>query len=156
MKTPQIRSTSLRTHVSHAGVAALLTALVGCAHAPLKYAGGDLNIVPAADIPANVTAPMPVRTVAPVYPHEMRRNGIQGSAEVLCLVDENGTVLSASYLKATNADFAQSAVAAAEKWSFAPGTYDGTRVPLRVLIPFTFDFEPDQPKPAADTRISLR
>lgn len=156
MKTPLIKSSWFRIQVSNVCVIALLTTLAGCAHSPKRYAGAALTPIPASDIPADVTAPMPIRTVAPVYPYEMRRSGIQGWVEVLCLIDENGEVQNTSFLSATNEEFALSAVAATEKWSFAPGTYRGTRIPFRVVIPFNFEFSPEERTRGSDERLALR
>jgi TonB family protein len=156
MKTPLIHSTSVRSHVSHACVIALLATLAGCAHGPTRYSRADLDIIPASDVPADVTPPMAIRTVTPVYPYDLRRLGLEGSAEVLCLIDENGTVQNAGYLDATDLAFADSAIAAAKQWSFAPGTRNGTRVPMHAVIPFRFAFEDDGRQFAADKWLSLR
>jgi TonB family protein len=145
MNTPLIPGSSFRSHVSHACVVALLTALAGCSHAPVaRYARADFDIILARDLPAGTIAPMPVRTVAPVYPHDLRRMGLEGSAEVVCLVDANGTVQEAGCVGATHFDFGVNAVAAVKQWSFAPGTRNGTRVAMHALIPFRFAFEDDE------------
>lgn len=157
MKTPLIANSSLRSHASHACVIALLTTLAGCASDPLtRYSRADLDIVLASDVPAGITAPMPIRTVAPEYPPELRRLGIEGSADVVFLVDEKGTVQHAGYVTATHFDFAENAIAAVQQWSFAPGTRNGTPVAMRTLIPFRFAFETGERESAAGMRVSLR
>jgi TonB family protein len=157
MKTPLIAHSSLRSHASHACVVALLTTLAGCTSAPItRYSRADLDIVLASDVPAGITAPVPIRTVAPEYPNELRRLGIEGSADVVFLVDEKGTVRDAGYVTATRRDFAESAIAAVKQWSFAPGTRNGTPVAMRTLIPFQFAFETGERGSAAAMRVSLR
>jgi TonB family protein len=156
MKTPLIAHSSLRAHVSHACVVALLTTLAGCTSALTRYSRADLDIVLASDVAAGITAPVPIRTVAPEYPDELRRLGLEGSADVVFLVDEKGTVREAGYVTATHLDFAESAIAAVEQWSFAPGTRNGTPVAMRTLIPFQFAFETGERGSAAAMRVSLR
>jgi len=82
--------------------------------------------------------PVPVRTVAPKFPEEMRRNGSAGLVTVSCLIDEKGNVTEPKVIKATNEAFAEPAVEALRKWKFKPAKKDGEAVAIRVNIPVQF------------------
>ena len=82
--------------------------------------------------------PVPVRTVAPRFPEEMRRSGSPGLVTVSCLIDEKGNVTEPKVIKATNEAFSQPALEALAKWKFKPAKKDGAAVAIRVNIPVQF------------------
>ena len=82
--------------------------------------------------------PVPVRTVAPEYPVEMRRAGINGVVTVRVFIDEHGAVSSAEVVKSSATSFEQPAIAAVEKWKFKPATLDGKPVATKVIVPISF------------------
>jgi protein TonB len=82
--------------------------------------------------------PVPVRTVAPVFPEELRRAGISGLVLVSCLVDARGAVQDMRVEKASNHLFVQPAIDALGQWRFKPAERGGNRVPIRVAIPIRF------------------
>jgi TonB family protein len=135
--------------VSHARLGSsivLLITLAGCAHAPLRHVTSELDIVSAADVPAGVTAPIPIHTVAPEYPYWARWLGIDGWANVYCLVDESGAVRDAAILNESDTGIASGVLAAVNQWRFAPGTHHNEAVAMRVVIPFHFVFETGEPR----------
>lgn len=85
--------------------------------------------------------PVPVRTVAPRFPEEMKRNGSSGLVTVSCLIDEKGNVTEPEVIKTSNAAFSQPAVDALKKWRFKPAKKDGTPVAIRVNIPVQFTID---------------
>jgi protein TonB len=85
-----------------------------------------------------LTPPVPVRTVAPDYPNEMRRDGVTGLVMVTCLIDEQGNVAETTVAKASNEAFANPAITAVKKWKFKPAQRDGAIVPIKVTIPIKF------------------
>jgi protein TonB len=85
--------------------------------------------------------PVPVRTVPPEYPTELRREGVSGLVMVKCSIDEQGNVTEALVEKSSNAAFEQPAMAAVKKWKFKPAKQDGTPVAIKVSIPIKFVFE---------------
>ncbi len=101
-----------------------------------------LAIALAATVPMSADGkfepPVPVRTIAPDYPNDMRRDGITGMVMVNCLIDEQGNVSEAKVEKSSNDSFAPSAVAALKKWKFKPAQRDGSNVPIHVTIPVKF------------------
>jgi protein TonB len=82
--------------------------------------------------------PVPVRTVAPEYPSEMRREGINGVVMVKCTIDEQGNVLDPQVEKSSNAAFEKPAVDALLRWKFKPAKQDGAPVAIKVSIPIKF------------------
>ena len=82
--------------------------------------------------------PVPVRTVAPEYPLQMRRDGVSGVVMITCTVDIQGNVVAPEVVKSSHADFEKPAIEALMKWKFKPGKQDGTAVAMKVNIPIRF------------------
>ncbi len=107
----------------------LSAALVLC---PLGLRAGDA-----------IEPPVPVRTVPPKYPPEMRREGTAGLVTVSCLIDEKGNVQDPKVEKSSNDAFSQPALDALLKWKFKPAKKAGTAVAIRVNIPIQFTIAED-------------
>lgn len=90
---------------------------------------------------AAVEPPIPVRTVAPDYPDELRREGVSGLVMVKCAIDQQGNVTETSVEKSSNPAFEKPALAAVKKWKFKPAKQDGSPVAIKVSIPIKFVFE---------------
>lgn len=82
--------------------------------------------------------PVPVRTVAPEYPSEMKRAGVPGVVTINCLIDEQGNVQEAKVAKSSDGIFEQPALEAIRKWKFKPAKLEGSPVAMRVSIPIKF------------------
>jgi protein TonB len=82
--------------------------------------------------------PVPVRTVAPEYPSEMKANGVSGLVMVKCMIDEQGNVSGTDVVKSSNEKFDRFATDALKKWKFKPARQDGTPVAVQVTIPIKF------------------
>jgi periplasmic protein TonB len=82
--------------------------------------------------------PVPVRTFAPEYPEELRRDGVSGLVTVKCTIDAQGNVVDPVVEKSSNAAFEKPALAALMKWKFKPAKQDGAPVATRVSIPIKF------------------
>ena len=82
--------------------------------------------------------PVPVRTVPPVFPEDMRRDGISGVVTVSILIDEKGNVTEPKVVKTTHEAFSQPALDALAKWKFKPAKQAGEAVAMRVNIPVQF------------------
>jgi protein TonB len=85
--------------------------------------------------------PVPVRTVAPDYPPELRREGVSGLVMVKCTIDESGNVVDPQVEKSSNTAFEKPAMEALKKWKFKPAKQDGNPVAIKVSIPIKFVFE---------------
>jgi len=103
-----------------------------------------LLVITLAGIPRPATGaegtepPVPVRTVAPKFPEEMRRNGSAGLVTVSCLIDEKGNVTDPKVVKSSNDAFSEPALDALKKWKFKPAKKNGEAVAIRVSIPVQF------------------
>ena len=87
---------------------------------------------------AGVEPAVPVRMVPPVYPYEMKRDGITGVVTVGFEVDEQGMVQNPAVIKSTDSRFDQAALDAVKKWKFKPGKKDGVPTKMKVAIPLQF------------------
>ena len=83
-------------------------------------------------------APVPVRTVAPEYPRELRDQKVSGVVMVRCMIDEQGNVAETEVSKSSNETFDKFATDALKKWKFKPGRQDGSPVAMQVTIPVKF------------------
>ena len=129
-----------------AGVATLglLAALAGCANAPTRLTTVEATATPAfARADGNLEAPVPLRTVRPQYPFEMKRSGIGGDVHVKCLIDEKGFVRESEVVTASQREFEQPALAAIKQWTFQPARRDGVPTAQWVVIPLKFTFTED-------------
>ena len=82
--------------------------------------------------------PVPVRTVAPEYPRDLRSQGVSGLVMVKCTIDEQGNVSETAIAKSSNESFDKFAVAALKKWKFKPARQDGAAISVQVTIPIKF------------------
>lgn len=90
---------------------------------------------------AGLENPVPVRTVAPEYPRELKANGVSGLVMVKCTIDEQGNVAGTDVVKSSNQQFDRYATDALKKWKFKPARQDGTPVQIQVTIPIKFVVE---------------
>jgi protein TonB len=97
-----------------------------------------LTFVAPASAESKPEPPVPVRTVPPEYPQELRRDGVSGLVMVKCTIDEQGNVVDPQVEKSSNPAFEKPAVDALKKWKFKPAKQDGTPVAIKVSIPIKF------------------
>lgn len=83
--------------------------------------------------------PVPVRTVAPKYPDQLKREGISGVVSVKCTIDEKGNVTEPTVVKTTNEAFSAPAIDALSKWKFKPAKRGGVIVSIKITIPVQFN-----------------
>lgn len=107
-------------------------------NALIRHVAACLCLVSAAFAQSKVEPPVPVRTVQPDYPTEMRRDGVSGVVTLKCQIDEKGDVTGAEVEKSSNSAFEPAALSAVKKWKFKPAKQDGAPVPIRVSIPIKF------------------
>ncbi|MUM77202.1 TonB family protein [Pseudodesulfovibrio sp. F-1] len=84
--------------------------------------------------------PHPLRSVPPEYPYTAQRSRIEGEVVVRMLVTSQGEPTNVT-IHSTNPPgvFDKAALAAAKRWKFQPGRYQGRAVDTWVLLPFTFE-----------------
>lgn len=83
--------------------------------------------------------PVPVRTVAPKYPMQLKRDGVSGVVSVKCTIDEKGNVTEPTIVKTTNEAFSEPAIEALSKWKFKPAKRGGVVVSIKITIPVQFN-----------------
>lgn len=83
-------------------------------------------------------APVPIRTVAPVYPAALRDAGVPGLVSVVLVVDESGTVIASEVAKASREEFIQPSLDAIQAWKFKPAKVGGKVVKVRLTVPLRF------------------
>jgi len=83
--------------------------------------------------------PVPVRTVAPKYPTDLKRDGVSGVVSVKCTIDEKGNVTEPTVVKTTNEAFSAPALEALSKWKFKPAKRGGVAVSIKITIPVQFN-----------------
>ena len=76
--------------------------------------------------------------IAPVYPPEMRNQGLSGQVIVVFQVDRDGRVAHARAVRSTNSGFNEAAVRAVRQWRFVPGRHNGRRVAFRMQVAIGF------------------
>jgi protein TonB len=95
----------------------------------------------AARADSRLEPPVPVRTVAPDFPNDLRSRGITGVVMVNVLIDAQGNPKDMKVTRSSNVAFEGPAVEALGKWKFKPAERGGTIVPLRVMIPIRFSID---------------
>lgn len=99
------------------------------------------NSTPPAEIyeVAKVDAkPVATHRAHPTYPAALRREKIQGVANVSFIVKPDGSVTEVTVIDATHRLFGSAAVEAVKKWRFRPGTVGGQPVACRMVVPVQF------------------
>ena len=83
-------------------------------------------------------APRVVFQPTPEYPAVLRKQKLDGTVQVLFLVDKAGRVEGPIVQKSTHPAFEQPALQAVKRWRFEPGKRNGEAVPFRTRVPITF------------------
>ena len=82
--------------------------------------------------------PQRVAGAMPAYPESLRTQAIHGVALLSFIIDTQGRVRVPVSLNASDAPFAQAALAAVKQWRFTPAEHNGEPVNLRVERTFNF------------------
>jgi len=90
--------------------------------------------------------PTPVSVVTPTYPREWAEKGISGRVVVDFYIDETGKVRFVGAQSSANELLAAIAVAAVDKWQFAPPTRKGSPVLVHAQQIFVFNKEMEDRK----------
>ena len=87
-----------------------------------------------------VPAPKSIKSVAPVYPEEARKNGIQGVVILEAKADESGRVVDIMVLKSVP-EFDRAAADAVRQWVYEPLVIEGKakKVVFTVTVKFALD-----------------
>lgn len=77
----------------------------------------------------------------PIYPFELRRQGIRGNAVVRIELNEQGTVDNVQVMSASHPDFGKAAADAARRVTMTPGTKNGRPVRFFFDLPYAFNLD---------------
>ena len=99
------------------------------------FANGVADIASLADLDQR---PRVVFQSSPAYPSELRKRNLEGSVEVVFLVDTEGKVVSPKIARSTNPSFDRPALEAVRQWRFEAGTRHGEKVAFKMRVPITF------------------
>ncbi len=80
----------------------------------------------------------PISRVAPRYPEELKRKGVNGSAIVEFVVASDGAIRNVKVVDATHPAFGVAAIAAVKQWQFKPAMVENRPVACRVQQAFPF------------------
>lgn len=82
--------------------------------------------------------PRLISSERPIYPHELRRDRIEGEVVLLVLINTEGRVMVLGVERSTNREFELAAIRAARTARYTPPLRNGQKVNVRFLLPFYF------------------
>ena len=82
--------------------------------------------------------PRAIFQAAPNYPVELRKRNVEGTVQVVFLVDREGKVANPKIERSTNPAFERPALEAVRQWKFEAGTRNGEKVAFKMRVPITF------------------
>lgn len=85
--------------------------------------------------------PRPRVQTAPIYPYELKQQGISGTARIRLTVDERGNVVECSVDSASHREFGEAALAAVRNWRFQIGRRGGKPVAFTMIAPLNFNIQ---------------
>ncbi len=88
--------------------------------------------------PVKQQPPAPTLRIPPLYPFSHRREGKEGDAHLMFLVNTKGEVANIYVVKATDREFGVAAARALAAWKFKPAMIDQVPVPVLTIQRITF------------------
>jgi TonB family protein len=86
-----------------------------------------------------ISVPRKVRDVRPVYPPEMRTQGVQGMTIIEAVIADTGCVRALEVIRSSGAHLLDlAALEAVGQWEFEPTRLDGRPVPARMTVTMSF------------------
>lgn len=101
--------------------------LGACANNPAVLAPSDDIVLPVALIRAN-----------PAYTEDALQAGIEGVVQLECVIGTDGAVSEIRLVQSLDPGLDATAIDAASRWRFEPGTRDGVPVSVRVPVEMHF------------------
>jgi TonB family protein len=105
---------------------------------------------------SGVTLPRMTQEVRPQYTSDAMRDRIQGTVLLECVVLPDGTPSNIRVVRSLHPSLDEEAVKALRQWRFAPGTRDGTPVPVMISTEMTFTLGGPRNVPGAPVIVSRR
>jgi protein TonB len=107
----------------------------------------DASIYPVSELDQQ---PVPTYQPRPLYPFEMKQQGLSGQVVVELVLDTKGIVTSAFVISSTQRGFEASAIQAVSHWHFRAGRKDGVAVRTRMHVPIVFTLNQEGVIPATN------
>ena len=85
--------------------------------------------------------PRATAQVPPIYPSDLKRQGIEGSVLVEFIVDETGHVIDPHVLRSSDPGFDGPTLRAVANWRFEPGRRENRVVRFRMALPVAFKLD---------------
>lgn len=82
--------------------------------------------------------PEPMVQTPPLYPYQLKREGLTATVRVQFIVDSNGAVVNAFVVDSNHPGFNEAALTGVGKWKFRAGIKGGRRVNTRMEVPIIF------------------
>jgi protein TonB len=82
--------------------------------------------------------PEPLFQPAPIYPHNLRGDGLRVAVQIEFIVDTQGRVVNAFVVHTEHSGFSDAALAGVSKWKFRAGVRGGAKVNTRMRVPIVF------------------
>jgi TonB family protein len=92
----------------------------------------------------NLIAPLPVHTVDPEYPPELKQEGVEGKVVLLAVIDRDGTVSKIRVVKSLDPVLDHNAKVAFSEWKFEPALINDQPIDLRVIVTVPFQYKETQ------------
>lgn len=134
----------------------MVIALVVTGLALVSVRGGVVQAAEAVSLAAEgnedvVVKPAPLNKVAPEYPDEAKKEGIQGRVVIDVLIDKNGEPVKVKVLESPHDLLTKAAIVALEQWQFRPGTVNGEPAEMKIQLKLDFKLDGDAGKVRAKT-----
>jgi TonB family protein len=98
-------------------------------------------------VEGEVTRPEIIFQTKPEYPKEARAAGIQGTAIVEAIIDQEGCVRATRALQGLPHGLTESALRALRTWTFRPATLEGKPVKVYYVLTVSFQIQASPPPP---------
>jgi protein TonB len=122
----------LSIHTSrHVRLAVFPLVVIACAQS-------SSNVQTSPDVPAGIIAPRVIHKVNPVYPAELRKEGVTGTVTIQATIDKTGRLLEPNVVRSADHRLDELALAAVRKWVFKPGTINGEPADVLYLVDVSF------------------
>jgi protein TonB len=83
-----------------------------------------------------------VRQVKPVYPQDLKDQGITGVVRIKAIISKTGDLLNPVVVNTVNPAMAQAALDAVKQWQYSPALLNGR--PIEIMTSIDVAFELDQ------------
>lgn len=92
-------------------------------------------------IGGNVQPSKMIKNVRPVYPPDLKDQGINGVVKIKAIISKTGDILNPTVVNTVDSRLAQAALDAVKQWQYTPTLLNGEAVEVVTTIDITFDFD---------------